>query len=822
MPQSNWTDREIQKSADDKLNFSQYSRVLSDIARSADTPLTVGVFGPWGSGKTSLMRLVEQDLQTGYKTPFLAWFNAWHYDREEALWRALVIQTLNALRPQISSGEKETADQQKLSERLDELESRLYRSIEREEVGSLSVDWGKIAKGAGLGAAHLSLSLIPLVGNTLSKLSEEAQKQLGGDDLTTLFDAFQRERRKIYREHITSMEQFKRDFEALVKEEVLDHDRRLIIFIDDLDRCLPEKAIEALEALKLFLDVPGCVFFIGVDRQVIQRGIQVKYKGFLIDSDDPEIANRRIPITGDNYLEKIIQLPFHLLPLDENRVERFIREIEKDLPADSADIFAAGLEANPRKIKRALNIFRLLNQLAAVRKNEDPDAFKLKGQPVSINPRLLAKIVVIQSRYRDLYHDLLEYTTLLTELERLFIAELTPTAETGSSDSNAWLDGLSAEEPPQTDAQQPLLDKYRHRRPLQRLLQLEPYFKDLSSAEIALYFYLTHSTDESGRSSDARRADRLSALLSNDPVKIRSAVEAIKSEGSAPDFARRLLGALTQSAPPLTPRQRFSAGTALSLLGDPRNFEEMISIPSGQYPLGDDSRPTRLESFKIAKYPVTRGQYRAFLQANPKYEKPPGWTKNAEWDNLPVTGVSLTDAQEYCKWAAKRLPTAQEWEAAARGPEGRLYPWGNEPDPTRCNAAETRLNGPSPAGVFPQGASVFGLLDMAGNVWEWTETPSDKLPGEELKGGAFDLPAALCNAANSLPAAPSSRQPNTGFRVAERTRQVSRGAGEQGAAQSRNVLSRNCLTAPSGSPDPRHAAQNASPAAHAWSVTPSP
>lgn len=777
MSQASWTDLAIGQAGQDRLKFDQYCQVLSHIVRTADTPLTIGIFGPWGSGKTSLMRLVMAELEKQYKAPTLVWFNAWKYDQEEALWRALIIQVLNALRPELKAGEEPNDEQADLVQRLDDLEASLYGVVEREEVGGVTVDWDKLVKGSVLGLTHLSLSMLPAVGGALSKMADKAAEQLGVGDLATITEAIQRERRKIYRDHINALEKFEREFAAIVEQEIVQKkDRCLVVFIDDLDRCLPEKAIAVLEALKLFLEVPGCVFFLGVDREVIQQGIRVKYKGFLLDSDDPAVAERRIPISGDNYLEKIVQLPFHLLPLDETRVEQFIQESGLDLPAGCADLFAAGLEANPRKIKRALNIFRLLYELAQIRQGAGD--FTVAGREVTINPHLLAKMVVIQNRYRDLYHDLLEYPFLLLQLERVFALEAQPPATPAGAEQagEGQTMGLGEMEP----RGQTLVEKYRYRRPLQRLLERGAHFLDLELAEVKLYLYLTYTTEEGGYLSTAedQMAKWWADLLSGDPAKVSSTIAAIADEGPATmaDFQQRLVALLEQGGADSPWQQRLSAGQALALLGDPRDFNQMIPVPAGSYLLGEEKTPRQVEGFKIAKYPVTNRQYQEFLGANPNHPAPASWDQTSRTypqglATHPVTQVSWADAQAYCRWAGKRLPTAQEWEAAARGAEGRPYPYGDEARPESGNISELGLGNTSPVGAFPAGASPFGILDMAGNVWEWTASRGTEPQGQEekylLKGGSWQTGLAETLCAAQASEASKAQRPAIGFRVAE-------------------------------------------------------
>jgi formylglycine-generating enzyme required for sulfatase activity len=156
----------------------------------------------------------------------------------------------------------------------------------------------------------------------------------------------------------------------------------------------------------------------------------------------------------------------------------------------------------------------------------------------------------------------------------------------------------------------------------------------------------------------------------------------------------------------------------------------LLYVPGGEYTLGaadltDEERPIHrivLRPFWIAKYPVTNEQYGRFLVANPRHAKPAYWAD--KWFNQPhqpVVGVSWEEAQAYCRWSRLRLPSEAQWEAAARGTDGRRYPWGNAAPTLEHANFGGREGGTTGVGSYPQGAGAFGALDQAGNVWEWCE-----------------------------------------------------------------------------------------------------
>ena len=169
---------------------------------------------------------------------------------------------------------------------------------------------------------------------------------------------------------------------------------------------------------------------------------------------------------------------------------------------------------------------------------------------------------------------------------------------------------------------------------------------------------------------------------------------------------------------------------------------ETIIIPAGPFLMGEKPQTVELPEFRIAKYSVTNMEYFCFVEAT-SHRRPDHWLRDGSYPpelaRHPVVFVSWEDAAAYTSWAGARLPAEAEWEKAARGIDGRIYPWGNEFMAENCNTSESGADGTRLVDAHPGGASVYGVMDMAGNVWEWTATNYENdEQWRVLKGGAWD------------------------------------------------------------------------------------
>jgi hypothetical protein len=315
----------------DALDRSKYADSFAQVIQTCDTPLVIGLYGTWGVGKTSLMRLIQSKLDSSKCRS--VWFDPWQHQFDEDPAIAL------------------------LHTMVDEL------------------DMGEEGK-----------KILTIIAGALGSILLKATTTLSTVEIQELSDKYEEERFQIREKQI----RLRKHFKELIDEASNKGTKRLVFFIDDLDRCVPEQILKILEALKLYLNLHRCVYILGVDRSALEGSIKNKYKDFELNEA--------------SYLDKIIQLPFSIPPIAEKSMEEFIKPL---LPSDLhilVPILFNGLGDNPRQIKRFINTFLLNHQLAYSMLREE------------YSPKILATILIVQYRQPELYKAVIQNPYILADI----------------------------------------------------------------------------------------------------------------------------------------------------------------------------------------------------------------------------------------------------------------------------------------------------------------------------------------------------------------------------------------------------------------------
>ena len=464
-------------------------------AQSRGYGLTIGVYGEWGSGKTSFLKMVEKNIKSLYLREMLAqkirqqakgqplndrevrrqverkleqmskkerkkleeegitpvWFEAWRYNREENLWAALLQTILNRI-----------SDQSTWYRRV-RAKTRIWWKNLRFRDGT----WGilkqlllfvlRLLLIAGSIYALFSLYAV-MTGQSLLSLIQHDQIPSGLTPVNIIiaifilalaadpfkwidfltgeisFDFSKFESKPKFVEHIAFVDEFTEEFRQTIH---LLAPKPLVVIIDDLDRCLPEKAIQVLEAIKVFLDFDRCVFLLALDRKMVERYVAFKYKDMMELDEKRFLFVQRGVFFYEDYLDKIIQMSIAVPHMGEDDIEGFIERLnvndeDRDIKF-CASIFRT-LSPNPRKIKRALKTFLFVR-----------DLIDEKDRP-NIDLLMLAKHILLHYQYPYLYDMLIEKPGpgRLAQLEAYY-GNKTPEALASAVRKDAELEGIIKE-----------------------------------------------------------------------------------------------------------------------------------------------------------------------------------------------------------------------------------------------------------------------------------------------------------------------------------------------------------------------------------------
>lgn len=342
-------DGEIKDPSDDLLGIQPYAARLAEFVDRLAPPFTIGVYGAWGSGKTSFVRLMEAELRKLHPDLKFIAFGAWPFKTSDDLWRALVLQIATELRQVKPAAKSEPPDESfttRLRNRLrapafrfdpeppppvDEYEDLLQRLDDTRYGGRRSSAPGQVLDETGAVTALVQGTLAAL-GN-LSPLVAAMRGFFGVDAKVDVAKLLQHEKNETTRSRIKSVDEFREAMKELFKPD----GPKVCVFIDDLDRCMPDVALDLLEALKIFLGETRCIFVIAADEQLIVEGLRIRYKEML-------------PTTR-TYFEKIIQLGIRVPDHSTADIHRFIAAQYPQWLA-STDLIQTAVGSNPRRLKQ--------------------------------------------------------------------------------------------------------------------------------------------------------------------------------------------------------------------------------------------------------------------------------------------------------------------------------------------------------------------------------------------------------------------------------------------------------------------------------------
>lgn len=375
-----WSDNET---SEDLLGFKVHADLLIEVIKDDSVlPITIGVFGDWGSGKSSILKIINEHFQDSDGEPkddetLCIYFNGWTFEGYDDAKAAL----LDSILKELENNKRLSAD---IQETVKKKAKKLWKSI----------NWmrgaGMVLKNVALPAVSAyftgGLSLAPYAIQKLTEWNldspEKLIEKLNSEEGKEFFNSLKKESEG-EESFGNPVAEFRNDFIDLLEATEF---KRLVVIIDDLDRCKPERIIENLEAIKLFVNVPKTAFVIGADQRIVRHAIEFKYgKSNSIQEDNSRIV--------DDYLEKLIQLPYSIPKLSEPEVETYISMLICKREVDEEQFKKVHSNFMEFRIKDKYSTYGLLN-MESILKSEDFE--KVKSNIISI-PSLVP--LITQSLY---------------------------------------------------------------------------------------------------------------------------------------------------------------------------------------------------------------------------------------------------------------------------------------------------------------------------------------------------------------------------------------------------------------------------------------
>ncbi|MGB6327479.1 MAG: P-loop NTPase fold protein [Halarcobacter sp.] len=645
----------------DSLDFNTYSEVIAEAILKTPTPFTVGIFADSGKGKTSLMKFIEKQIVLTKKSDekiISVFFNAWKFENDE--------HPLLDLCSAIERGIQKN------------------RSIFEEDIVLNILDYIKYLKYA-VANIKIQVDAFKIDNNNENTIDENLEKQLLNQ--STFFQIFE----------------LLKGLEKILNEENF----KIIIFIDDLDKCLAKNAVKLLESINLILDLKGLSFVIAANRDTIEDFLENRRKSKYSESNEE---------TGKVYLDKMVQLPFYI-PTNNGKISNLIDNIysktnTSDILEDSIKNVILSISSldniTPRFIIRLINRIKVSSKIfMKINPNTNLDIHTIYS--------LFAVSTTLEELYNDIYQILVKNDSVVKYLIKTIQHE-TYIRE----DSSFYLN----------------INK----------TQKEELLKVLENDYDALRMIFSTEQGKFWLEHRKLRVETFEFLHSN--------ILEESSENKIPiyktDFEDTIVliedKDVNEKEFIKIPNQNFEMSKYVVTNKWFNEFVNSNGYLETKYWLEIASK-IWLMNHKInsldEKYEVMVEKEKNYYKKKYKQNL---LKENFNKDLQPVVYVTYYEAKAFCNYLTSLddtytydIPTKEQWDYVAKaGEEERSFPWGNTWNKNYCNNSSNQLHKTSEIGAFPQGNSKFGISDMVGNVWSWTST-LEKNEYNYLKGGSWNF-----------------------------------------------------------------------------------
>ncbi|WP_072680539.1 P-loop NTPase fold protein [Arcobacter sp. LA11] len=643
----------------DSLDFNAYSEVITEAILKTPTPFTVGIFSEAGKGKTSLMKFIQKQIaltKNDDEKIISLFFNAWKFENDE--------------------------------HPLLDLCSAVERTIQKnrnnfdEDVVVNILDYIKYLKYA---VANIKIQLDTIKTNeTTDNIDENLEKHLLNQ--STFFQIFE----------------LLKGLEKILNEENF----KIVIFIDDLDKCLPKNAVKLLESINLVLDLKGLSFVLAADREILENFLEDRRKSKFDENSEQ---------SGKTYLDKMVQLPFYL-PSYNGKISNLIDNIyaktnTSDTLEDSIKNVILSISSldniTPRFIIRLINRIKVSSKIF-----------------MKINPNTTLKHDVIYSLFaisctlEELYNDIYQVLVKNDPVVKYLIKTIQH--ETYIKEDSSL--HLNINKTQKEQLLQVLENDYDALRMIFSTEQGKYWLEHRKFRVETFEFLHSNSFEEVSTSTPVYKTDFEDTIVLIDDKDVNEK-EFIKIPNQNFEMSKYVIT-----------NKWFNEFIDSNGYTETKFWTDMASkiwLMNNKVSSLDEKYEEMLEKEK--------NYYKKKYKQNLLKE-------NFNKDLQPVVYVTYYEAKAFCNYLSSiddeynyDIPSKEQWDYVARaGEEERLFPWGNTWNKNYCNNSSNQLHKTSEIGAFPQGNSKFGISDMVGNVWSWTSS-LEKNEYNYLKGGSWNF-----------------------------------------------------------------------------------